>query len=104
MGYRWENFESIDRFLRETGITHQVTCMMRQRHMRLFGHVAKFPESDPVMRVISKEIVPAWRRPRGRRTMTWLQKSMVISGSWDWQDGRMHGTPLAETLRVGAGP
>ena len=29
---------------------------------------------------------------------------MVIAGSWDWQEGRMHGTPLVETPRAGAEP
>ena len=31
MGYRWDNFVSNDRLLHETGIGHQVTCMIRQR-------------------------------------------------------------------------
>ena len=33
-----------------------------------------------------------------------LRVSMVIAGSWDWQKGRMHGTPLPETPRAGAKP
>ena len=74
MGYRWDNFVSNDRLLRETGVAHQVTCMIRQRQLRLFGHVARYPESDPVSRVISEEINPAWRKPRGRPPVTCLQR------------------------------
>ena len=74
MGYRWDNFVSSDRLLRETGIAHQVTCMIRQCQLRLFGHVARYPESDPVSRVITKEVSRAWGRPRGRPPVSWLQR------------------------------
>ena len=74
MGYRWDNFVPNDRLLHETGIDHQVTCMIRQRQLRLFGHVARFPESDPVSRVISKKVSRDWRRPRGRPPVSWLQR------------------------------
>ena len=73
MGYRWDDFVTNERVLREAGMS-QVTCMIRQRQLRLFGHVARFPESDPVSRVISQRISPAWRRPRGRPPVTWLQR------------------------------
>ena len=29
---------------------------------------------------------------------------MNIAGNWDWQEGCVHGTPLAETPRAGAEP
>ena len=74
MGYRWDNFVPNDRLLHETGIGHQVTCMIRQRQLRLFGHVARFPESDPVRRVISMEVSRDWRRPRGRQPVSWLER------------------------------
>ena len=54
--------------------------------------MARFPGSDPVSRVISEEISLAWRRPRGRQPVTWLQR--IYSHWWDQQVGRMHGTPL----------
>ncbi len=74
MGYRWDNFVPNERLLHETGIGHQVTCMIRKRQLRLFGHVARFPESDPVRRVIPKEVSRDWRRPRGRPPVSWLQR------------------------------
>ena len=74
MGYRWDNFVPNDRLLHETEIDHQVTCMIRQRQLRLFGHVARFPESDQVSRVISKKVSRDWRRPRGRPPVSWLQR------------------------------
>ena len=45
MGFRWDNFVPNDRLLYETGIDHQVTCMIRQRQLQLFGHLARFPGS-----------------------------------------------------------
>ena len=40
--------------------------MIRQRQLRLLGHVARFPGSGPVSRVISEVIRPVRRRPSGR--------------------------------------
>ena len=37
------------------------------------------------------EISRAQTRPRGRASVT-----CMVTGIWDWQEGRMHGTPLAE--------
>ena len=41
-----------DGVLRETGMS-QVTCMIQQRQLRLLRHVARFPGSNLVSRVIS---------------------------------------------------
>ena len=68
MEYLWDNFASNDGFLCETGMS-QVICMIRQRQLQLFSHVARFPRPDPVSRAISAEI-----RPRGRLPVTWLQR------------------------------
>ena len=83
MGYRRDNFVSNNRLLRETGM-NQVTCMIRQRQLRLFGHVVRFPRSDPFSRVILEEISLAWIRPRGRTPVTRLKR---IDDHW-WELGR----------------
>ena len=88
MGYRWDNFVSNDRLLRETGIAHQVTCMIRQCQLRLFGNVVRYPESDPVSRVISKEIGPAlvlvseyrWPLPGAGTTRKIVRMTLLSQG------------------------
>ena len=52
----------------------QVTYMIRQSQLWLFGHVTKFSRSKPVIRVISEEISPSRRIPRGRPPVSWLQR------------------------------
>ena len=63
--YRWDNFASNYRVLRVTGMIH-VTCMIRQPQLRQFSHFRSFPGSDLVSRVIFEEIIPDWKRLRGR--------------------------------------
>ena len=71
MGYRWDDYVSNQRLLRETG-SRPITCIVRQRQLRLYGHVARFPEVDPAHRVLSVRDNPVWRRPRGRPRSSWL--------------------------------
>ena len=92
LGYRWDNFFTNERVLLGNGL-RRVTYIIRKRQLRLFGHVARFPESGPVNKVISEEICPAES----------CRELMVIAVSWDWQEGCMHGTPLEETPRAGTG-
>ena len=73
MGYRWYDFVSNERLLRETDSRH-VTSIICERQLRLYGHVARFPEIDPAHRVISAGDNPEWRRPRGRPRNSWLGK------------------------------
>ena len=42
-----------------------VASIVRQRDLRLYGHVARYPEADPAYQVFSEMDNPAWRRPRG---------------------------------------
>ena len=71
MGYRWNDFVSNQRLLHETG-SRPITSIVRQRQLRLLGHVARYPEVDPAFRVVSERDNPAWRRPRGRPRTSWL--------------------------------
>ena len=41
LGYRWSDFVSNEQFLRETQMRF-VTCVVRERQLRLHGHVAPF--------------------------------------------------------------
>ena len=39
LGYRWHDYMSDDLVLREAGLS-QATCIVRERQLRLYGHVA----------------------------------------------------------------
>ena len=51
-----------------------VTCVIRERQMRLHGHVARFPVDDPARRILSAGEPSGWIRPRGRPCDTWLRQ------------------------------
>ena len=73
MGYRWNDYVSNRSLLRETGLP-EVTSMVRQRQLQLYGHVARLPETDPANRVLAVADNPDWRRPRGRPHFSWLRQ------------------------------
>ena len=52
LGYRWSDFVSNKRLLSETQM-RLVTCIVRERQLRLYGHVARFPDADPAHQIIS---------------------------------------------------
>ena len=71
MGYRWNDFVSNQRLLRETE-SRPITSIVRQHQFQLQGHVARYPEVDPTSQVISERDNPEWRRPRGRPQSLYL--------------------------------
>ena len=73
LGYRWSDFVSNERLLRETQ-TRFVTCIVREHQLRLYGHVARFPDIDPVHQILSAREPREWRRPMGRPRASWLQQ------------------------------
>ena len=73
MGYRWDDFVSNERLLQETAM-RPITSIVRERQLRLYGHVARLPDVDPAHRVLSVGDNPEWRRPRGRPRNSWLGK------------------------------
>ena len=51
LGYRWHDYMSNDLVLREAGLG-QVTCLVRERQLRLYGFVARWdPAEDPAHRI-----------------------------------------------------
>ncbi len=72
-GYRWFNFVLSQRLLRETD-SRPITCIVRERQLQLYGHVAHYREVDPAQRVLSVWDIPVWRRPRGRPQLLWLEQ------------------------------
>uniref|UniRef100_A0A8C4QEJ3 L-seryl-tRNA(Sec) kinase n=1 Tax=Eptatretus burgeri TaxID=7764 RepID=A0A8C4QEJ3_EPTBU len=65
LGYRWLDFVSNERLLRETQMRF-VTCIVRERQLRLYGHVAHSPDADPVHQILSVREPREWRTPIGR--------------------------------------
>ena len=52
LGYSWLEFVSNERLLRETQMRF-VTCIVREHQLRLYGHVARFPDADPAHQILS---------------------------------------------------
>ena len=73
LGYRWSDFVSNERLVRETRMRF-VTCIVRERQLRLYGHVARFPDADPAHQILSARESREWRRPTGRPRSSWLQQ------------------------------
>ena len=73
LGYRWSDFVSSERLLRETQMRF-VTCIVREHQLRVYGHVARFPDADPAHQILSARESREWRRPMGRPRASWLQQ------------------------------
>ena len=73
LGYRWSDFVSNERLLRETQLRF-VTCIVLEHQLRLYGHVARFPDADLAHQIFSVRETREWRRPTGRPHASWLQQ------------------------------
>ena len=51
-----------------------VICIVHERQLRLYGHVARFPDTDPTHQILSARESREWRRPMGRPRASWLQQ------------------------------
>ena len=51
-----------------------VTCIVRERQLWQNGHVARFPDADPVHQILSAKEPHEWRRPMGRPRASWLEQ------------------------------
>ena len=51
-----------------------VTCIVRERQLRLYGHVACFPDVGPAHQILSAREPREWRRPMARPRASWLQQ------------------------------
>ena len=73
LGYRWYDFVSNDRLLEETSMKN-ISQLIFERQMSMFGHVARFPPNDPAHRILSCGNPLGWKRGRGRPPKTWLKQ------------------------------
>ena len=72
MGYRWFDHVTNERLLRETE-SRPITCLVRQRQLQFYGHVARFKDVDPAHKIVSERDNLEWRWPRGRPQNSWLR-------------------------------
>ena len=97
LGYQWAERETQMRF---------VTCIVRERQLRLYGHVAHFPNADPAHQILSARESREWRRPMGRPRALWLQqvdwhlKEMGMGQTSAW--GMARRRPLKYRQKVNA--
>ena len=77
MVYRWNDFVSNQRLLSETESRH-ITSLVHQHQLRLYGHVARYPQADP--QVISERDNLWWMRPSSPQS-SWLEQ--VNSSCWE---------------------
>ncbi len=82
MGYSWFDRVSNQRLLRVTE-SRPIACTVRQRQLRQYGHVARFPEVDRAHCVVFTRENPRWRRPMGHPQASWLRKVDESCCSWN---------------------
>ena len=85
LSYHWSDFVSNERLLRKTQIRF-VTCIVRERQLRLYGHVARFPDADPAHQILSPDAHQprVRRRPMGDHVLRGCSMVIGISRSWGW--------------------
>ena len=52
LGYRWHDYMSDALEIMEAGL-RQLTCIVRERQLRIYGHMARRPPEDLTHRIIS---------------------------------------------------
>ncbi|KAG2468583.1 AGM1 mutase, partial [Polypterus senegalus] len=54
-----------------------ITCIVRERQLRHYGHVACFPKGNPACKILIVGDPSGWTRPRGHPRNTWLRQIEV---------------------------
>ena len=70
LGYRWSEFVSNERLLRDT----QMRFVTSEYQLRLYGHVVHFPDADPAHQILSAREPCGWRKPMSRPHASLLQQ------------------------------
>ena len=83
-----------------------VTCVVCEHQLRLYGHVARFPDAEPPYRILSAREPRGCREPTGRPRASWLQqvynhlKEMGMGQAYAW--GMSRWRPLEYRRKVDA--
>ena len=92
LGCRWSDFLSNEQWLRETQVRF-VTCIIRERQLRLYGHVARFPEADPAHQILSARESREWRGQWADHVPRGCSRLISISRRWGWARHLPEGWP-----------
>ena len=88
-GFFGESLAIAGLILRETQMRF-VTCIVRERQLLLYGHVARFPDADPAHQILSARAPHEWRRPTGGprasglQQVDWHLKEMGMVQAFSW--------------------
>ena len=77
MGYRWYEYVSDQRLFRWTD-SGPITSIVRQRQLRFYGHVARYPEADPAYRVVSERNNTGLEEAKGTPTKLLVTASRCL--------------------------
>ena len=79
-----------------------VSCIVREHQLRLYGHVARFPEADPAHQILSARESREWRRTRASwlQQVDWHLKEMGMGQASAW--GMARRRPLEYRWKVDA--
>ena len=80
MGFSWSDFVSNQQLLHESE-SRTITNIVCQCELRLYRHVAHYPEADPASWVVSERDNMEWRQPKGCPQSSWL--GLVDVSCWE---------------------
>ena len=72
LGFKWSDF------VRNEDVHHAtqqppLSCIVKTRHLSLFGHIARMNESTDASRILFEPPSEVWRKPRGRPRNSWVR-------------------------------
>ena len=77
LGIRWFHHTTNEEVYARSGNPTRLSTVIRQRRLRLLGHIARSVPAIPAKRAIEASARPpprGWRRPRGRPRQTWVSQ------------------------------
>ena len=84
LGCCWSDLVSDKDLLRQTQMRF-VTCIVRERQLRLYRHVARFSDADLAHQILSVREPRVYRSPSGQPRARWMSSRMSdISKTWEW--------------------
>ena len=83
IGFGWLDFVSNKRFLRETQMRF-VTCIIRERQLRVCGRVARFPDADRTHQILSAREPREWRGQCADHMPFGCSRLIGLSRRWGW--------------------
>ena len=66
----WSEHKTNEYILKRTNQV-PISCMIRKRRLKLFGHVARFPDGADTADALIPRLPKHWKRPRGRPQNSW---------------------------------